>query len=214
MYLNNRIVLVENDCNYHQKFCMRFVVILLLLFFSFQSFSQENEYIQPRGIWRASITVPIGVTANLGYEIKLKKNLTLTPQASVFSYFRTDKAKVLSNQPDYVSPLVAGIFSAELRCYFNLNRRTIKHKKVINYSAAYLGLQPYTASDPFVKGIYALDYEGNNGAFLNIGFQKQFNKHFYYNIFGGALLGSRSFKGSYAANVDPAHLGVTIGYTF
>lgn len=193
---------------------MRFIIVLIGSFCCSSTFSQDNPYIQPRGIWRASITVPIGITANLGYEIRLKKNLTLIPQASVFSYFRTDKAKVLSNQPDYVSPLVAGIVSAELRYYFNLNRRAVKHKKVTNYSAAYLGLQPYTASDPFVKGIYALDYEGNNGAFFNVGVQKQFRKHFYYNIYAGALIGSRSFKGSYAANVDPAHIGATIGYTF
>ncbi len=109
---------------------------------------------------------------------------------------------------------MAAIFSAELRYYFNLSRRTAKNKNVTTYSAAYIGLQPYTASNPFKDGIYALDYEGNNGAFFNLGIQKQFKKHLYYNIFAGALIGSRSFKGSYAANVDPAHVGITVGYTF
>ncbi len=89
---------------------------------------------------------------------------------------------------------MASIFSAELRYYFNLNRRTAKNKNVTNYSAAYIGLQPYTASNPFNDDDnYALDYEGNNGAFFNLGIQKQFRKHFYYNLYAGALIGSRSF---------------------
>ncbi len=194
---------------------MRFLITTTFFLFCYlNSFEQENQYLQPKSIWRASITVPIGISANIAYEIKLKKNLTVVPQGSVFGFFRTNRDKVLTNQPDYQSPLLAAIISAELRYYFNLNRRTAKHKNVTNYSAAYIGLQPYTASDPFVKGIYAMDYEGNNGAFFNLGLQKQFYKHFYYNIYAGALIGSRSFKGSYAANVDPAHLGIAIGYTF
>ena len=193
---------------------MRFLTITAFLLFSFNSFAQDNQHAQPKAIWRASITVPVGISANIAYEVKLKKNLTVVPQASVFGFFRTNRDKVLINQPDYQSPLLAAIISAELRYYFNLNRRAAKHKDVTNYSAAYIGLQPYTASDPFVKATYALDYEGNNGAFFNLGLQKQFHKHFYYNIYAGALIGSRSFKGSYAANVDPAHLGITIGYTF
>lgn len=196
---------------------MRCLIIVTFCFSCLSSLAQQNHYILPKGILRASITVPIGISANVSYELKLKKNLTLVPQASLFSYFKTRGEYIGSpSSTNYQSPsLMASIFSAELRYYFNLNRKTAKNKKVTNYSAAYIGLQPYTASNPFNDDDkYALDYEGNNGAFFNLGIQKQFRKHFYYNLYAGALIGSRSFKGSYAANVDPAHIGATIGYTF
>lgn len=193
---------------------LKYFIPFLLL--SLKLAAQQKHYTQPKGVLRASITVPIGISVNVSYELKLKKNLTIVPQASLFSYFKTRGEYIGSpSSTNYQSPsLMASIFSAELRYYFNLNRRTAKNKNVTNYSAAYIGLQPYTASNPFNDGIYALDYEGNNGAFFNLGIQKQFHKHFYYNLYAGALIGSRSFKGSYAAAVDPAHIGATIGYTF
>ncbi|MDI9365306.1 MAG: hypothetical protein QM541_10175 [Flavobacterium sp.] len=196
---------------------MRLKYLIVFLLLSFSSIAQQKHYSQPKGIFRASITVPIGISVNVSYELKLKKNLTLVPQASLFSYFKIRGEYIGSpSYTNYQSPsLLASIFSAELRYYFNLNRRTAKNKNVTNYSAGYIGLQPYTASNPFNgDDNYALDYEGNNGAFFNLGVQKQFHKHFYYNLYAGALIGSRSFKGSYAANVDPAHVGLTLGYTF
>ncbi len=68
---------------------MRTLIIASFCFFYFSSIAQQNAYTQPKGILRASITVPIGISANLSYELRLKKNLTVVPQASLFSYFKT-----------------------------------------------------------------------------------------------------------------------------
>ncbi len=187
------------------KFFFSIVLSCLSVIVNAQDAKQGGQ--QPKNIFRAGITVPVGVSLNGAWEKKLSETFTLTTKASLFAHFGN-----LAFGRSNGDVLLATIFEIDARYYYNIKRRARKKKDTRNFSASYFSLNPYTASRPLLDGPHPLDYEGNNGIFLNWGVQKQLKKRFYLNAYVGALIASRSFKADRAAAIDPAHLGLTIGY--
>lgn len=149
------------------------------------------------------------------YERELKRPFTILAKLGPTLDFKTfgniDNTSNKKNQYSF------GVFgSVEARYYFNLNHRIRKQKAVHNFSAFYLSLEMFIASNPFVfinqKESQAL--QGAAETFINIGWQKQY-KFLYFNVYFGPAIYKKTFSKYFPdQHIDGTHGGIGIGVVF
>jgi hypothetical protein len=195
--------------------------LLLLPFFAKSQIIKDNtKEIDPykmeinKNIFRvllsASTDTKFSITGN--YEREIKKPLTLFFKAGpAYSreYVKTDAFGI--KQYKWIFNAIA---SGELRCYYNLKRRTRLQKTVRNFSAFYFSLEEQLVSKPIIiinkSGNEEL--KGGNREFVNIGYQYQKNTT-YYNIFFGTRFPGQIYKNT-PTGIELIHAGVSIGRAF
>lgn len=197
-----------------------FILLLAPLFLKSQSNSSKPNETDTRKseiqknilrvLLSASTDTKFSFTAN--YEREIIKPLTLflkTGPAFDREYTNTD----VSGNEQY-KWLFNFLLSAELRCYYNLNRRMKLQKNVRNFSAFYFSLEEQLVSKPIIM-INKSENEvskGKNSAYINIGYQRQ-KYHTYYQIYLGTRFPGKIYS-TIPAGIDLLHGGVTIGRVF
>lgn len=195
--------------------------LLLLPFFAKSQIIKDNtKEIDPnkmainKNIFRvllsASTDTKFSITGN--YEREIKKPLTLFFKAGpAYSreYVNTDAFGI--KQYKWIFNAIA---SGELRCYYNLKRRTRLQKTVRNFSAFYLSLEEQLVSNPIfiINKTGNEDLKGGNREFVNIGYQYQKNTT-YYNIFLGTRFPGQIYNNT-PTGIELIHAGVSIGRAF
>ena len=195
--------------------------LLLLPFFAKSQIIKDNtKEIDPnkmainKNIFRvllsASTDTKFSITGN--YEREIKKPLTLFFKAGpAYSreYVNTEAFGI--KQYKWIFNAIA---SGELRCYYNLKRRTRLQKTVRNFSAFYLSLEEQLVSNPIfiINKTGNEELKGGNREFFNIGYQYQKNTT-YYNIFFGTRFPGQIYNNT-PTGIDLLHAGVSIGRAF
>jgi hypothetical protein len=103
----------------------------------------------------------------------------------------------------------------ELRYYFTLLHRIKKQKPVRNFSGLYLSAEQNVFSNPIIliNEKRSDAFGGSAGAFLNIGYQKEVGKNFYFNAFFGPRLYGADF-GPDIRSLEDYHGGLAVGVVF
>ena len=195
--------------------------LLLLPFFAKSQIIKDNtKEIDPnkmainKNIFRvllsASTDTKFSITGN--YEREIKKPLTLFFKAGpAYSreYVNTEAFGI--KQYKWIFNAIA---SGELRCYYNLKRRTRLQKTVRNFSAFYLSLEEQLVSNPIfiINKTGNEELKGGNREFFNIGYKYQKNTT-YYNIFFGTRFPGQIYNNT-PTGIDLLHAGVSIGRAF
>ena len=194
-----------------------FVRVLLLLFllmsFNIKGFTQELDTTSNKiGIFRVAASIPIPIV-NLQYEIPLKKTVTLLIKSGL--NFTLASSAALNR--DKIRSQVSWISSIESRYYYSLNRRIRNGKSIKNYSAGYIGIEPYFRSNSIASINEPKQINnGSYGTFINLGFQNQSEKNIYTAFFIGVApfafrLGEMNTT---TGKLDRIWLNFSIGYVF
>ena len=198
--------------------CLKVVLFFIIpnIVFS-QKNNDDDKYRESiaKNIFRVVVTKDNPNSLAFQYEREIKRPFNIVAKFGPTLDFQTfgdiDTTSKKKNQYSF------GLFgSIEARYYFNLNHRIKKHKAVHNFSAFYLSIEQYIASNPFVfinqKASHAL--QGSLETFLNIGWQKQY-KIFYVNFYLGAATYRKTFSKYFPdQHIDGYHGGVGIGLAF
>ena len=167
-----------------------------------------------KNIFRVMATAALdeSLTFSLCYEHEIYKHFTIVVKAGPTFSFKYASRDAFGNDEYMIS--LKGVASAELRCYYNLNRR-LKHKKTVrNFSAYYVSLEPFVISSPvfILNNTDAETSPGKSGVYINIGFQKQISRAYF-----NAFFGTRFFGSIYSHSVDVFDIiqgGITFGRVF
>lgn len=190
-----------------------FIILISLLVFSAtgqtNNLSETETYANElkKNIFRLSLIVLMpyddGWPLAFSYERKIVKPFTAVLKAGPI--FQHDEFGENNNPHRFY---LSGYGSAELRYYFNLNRRIRKEKHARNFTANYLSLERQALTRTLATmNVEANDKrEGRSYTYLNIGHQRQFRKG-YLNAFFGPTI---SIKES-MLEVDEFHIGLGLG---
>jgi hypothetical protein len=153
-----------------------------------------------------TFTMEVSTEFTICYEHEIKRPFTLVLKTGP-SLFTGDPSS-----DDGVG--LTATASGELRYYYNLNRRKKLKKTIRNFSATYFSLEPFIKSKYLIiaKGPGVESLTKNSGAYVNIGFQKQF-KRFYLNTYFGIRSPGKIYSNSVDV-LDIIHGGITIGHVF
>lgn len=193
-----------------------FLIWLSLFIYPIAGIGQiNNDSIanQRKVILRSSIYVPSGITFSTSLEKKISKTTSISLKGNII-YVQNNPN---SNNPTIVDKaLIAGIGTLEYKYFYTYKRRIRKGHNTKYCSGSYFALEYYASSSPFSAHSQIVNYESSHGLYCNYGFQTQINNtRLFFNAYAGVLLFAIPFnKNSISADVDPAQVGLGLGYRF
>lgn len=188
-------------------------LVFLFISINLKLFGQDLDTLtKSNSVFRITASVPIPMI-NFHYEIPLKKNVTLLLKSG----FNFTLASSAALNRDKIRSQVSWLSSIETRYYYSLYRRIKNNKSVKNYSAGYIGLEPYYRSNSIAAINESKQINnGSYGAFVNLGFQNQSEKNVYTAFYiGVAPIAVRigDFNTT-TGKLDRVWLNFSIGYVF
>ncbi len=172
---------------YHMKNLLFFSLLIMGKFCTAQSDPKntinENNY-------RVVLSLPLP-TLNFQYERKINEQMSALAKTGLT--FSIGSAGFGSSGE--IGSQVRSLSSLEYRYYYNIKRRQRLGKSIRNFSAWYIGVEPYLAS----SSIASINQErrinnGSAGVFLNLGVQKSSK-----NLYGAFYIGLAPFTTTLSA---------------
>jgi hypothetical protein len=132
---------------------------------------------------------------NFQYERKINEEMSVLAKTGLA--FSIGASGLVSNGK--VVSQVSSLSSLEYRYYYNKKRRQRQGKSIRNFSAWYIGLEPYLKSNSIASINEGKRINnGSAGVFLNLGVQKQSSK----NLYGAFYIGYAPFATKLSAYND------------
>lgn len=197
------------------------IIFLFILFFSTNVLSAQLKNSKEKlrvshdikhNALRASLTLPILISQDpaiiaINYEHRLGKSpFSIIGTLGTSIYFF---GSGLNRIGDKIKWHLHGLFSSELRYYYTLKKRERLDKNTKNFTAGYLSLQPYYLTDPYLLIDERKEFSsGNQGVFLNIGYQWQAGRGYIGTFFGVRLAGTYFNAATYQTKIQT---GIVIG---
>ncbi len=166
-----------------------FFVLVLIGKFCYGQNDYKNTIDESMSRLVVSLPNPI---LNFQYERKINEQMSALAKTGLA--FSIGASGLVSNGK--IISQVSSFSSLEYRYYYNKNRRQRLGKSIRNFSAWYIGVEPYLKSNSIASINEGKRINnGSAGVFLNLGVQKQSSK----NLYGAFYIGLAPFTTTLSA---------------